>query len=200
MYSKLPTTDWKTRRPETHTPTRRWVRAFAGVVRAARPYPPSIPRRRKLKGPYAPGPGRTREERRGHARARRRQREPGVASRVPTFSGYGTSMVQTRRPDAEPSAQRETRPDRPRVHDAHMRHGRAREPRTREYARPPPRPTSGERMHAPAWPKGRREKRVRAAVSAACGCHGDEGEISEERRHRRRRYRRGGGLVLGYPG
>ena len=37
-------------------------------------------------------------------------------------------------------------------------------------------------MHAPAWPKGRREKRVRAAVSAACGCHGDEGEISEERR------------------
>mmetsp|Transcript_26799 Transcript_26799/g.78649 ORF Transcript_26799/g.78649 Transcript_26799/m.78649 type:complete len:287 (+) Transcript_26799:71-931(+) len=70
-----------------------------------------------------------------------------------------------RRPDAEPSARRETRPDRPRFYDAHMAEARAREPRTREYARSPPRPTSGERMHAPAWPKGRREKRVRAAVS-----------------------------------
>ena len=35
------------------------------------------------------------------------------------------------------------------------------------YARPPPRPTSGERMHAPAWPTGRREKRVRAATATA---------------------------------
>ena len=71
-----------------------------------------------------------------------------------------------------PSAQRETRPDRPRVHDAHMRHGRAREPRTREYARPPPRPTSGERMHAPAWPEG---------VVCAKGWGGGGGAFRKER-------------------